>query len=166
MASLGTTTAALREVSGDGPHLYMGGAMGSALAVAVGLAEARPDHAVVALLGDGELLMSAGTLWSIAAIAPANLLAVVLEDRLYAITGAQRLGPPTVFADVAAALPGLAASSASSAAELREAVRASARPGLIAARIDERVTPEPSPFVDPALVRVRFGERLGAAGHP
>ena len=166
VASLGTTTAALRQVSGDGPHLYMGGAMGSALAVALGLAEARRDHSVVALLGDGELLMSAGTLWSVAAIAPANLLAVVFEDGLYIITGGQRLGPATAFADVAAALPGLAACSASSPADLRDAVRASARPGLVAVHIDERVKPAPSPFVDPALVRVGFGERLGLAGHP
>lgn len=124
----------------------------------------RPDVPVVALLGDGELLMSANTLWSAAAIAPENLLAVVLEDGLYYITGGQRLGSPTGFAAVAAALPALAASSASTTAELREAVRVSARPGLVAVRIDEQLKPEPSPFVDPALVRVHFAERLERLG--
>jgi len=88
----------------------------------------------------------------------------VLEDGLYYITGGQRLGSPTGFAAVAAALPALAASSASTTAELREAVRVSARPGLVAVRIDEQLKPEPSPFVDPALVRVRFAERLERLG--
>ena len=34
VAALGTAVSALREASDDGPHLYMGGAMGSALGVA------------------------------------------------------------------------------------------------------------------------------------
>ncbi|MGB2710475.1 MAG: hypothetical protein WBC33_03095, partial [Conexibacter sp.] len=34
VSSLGTATSALRAVSDDGPHLYMGGSMGTALAVA------------------------------------------------------------------------------------------------------------------------------------
>ncbi len=54
VASLGTATSALRSASDDGPHLYMGGSMGSALAVAMGVAEKRPDRRVVAVLGDGE----------------------------------------------------------------------------------------------------------------
>ncbi|MEZ5101093.1 MAG: thiamine pyrophosphate-dependent enzyme [Thermoleophilia bacterium] len=89
VASLGTATSALREASGDGPHVYMGGAMGSALAVALGLAERRPDVPVVALLGDGELLMGATSLWSLAGLAPANLPVVVLDDGRYSITGGQ-----------------------------------------------------------------------------
>ena len=48
VSSLGTATAALREASGDGPHLFLGGAMGSALAVAVGVAAKRPERRVVA----------------------------------------------------------------------------------------------------------------------
>jgi len=106
--------------------------------------EALADKCAPVSLIDGELLMSANTLWSAAAIAPENLLAVVLEDGLYYITGGQRLGSPTGFAAVAAALPALAASSASTTAELREAVRVSARPGLVAVRIDEQLKPEPS----------------------
>ena len=35
VASLGTATSALRAASGDGPHLYLGGSMGAALAVAM-----------------------------------------------------------------------------------------------------------------------------------
>ena len=39
VAALGTVTSALRTVSSDGPHLYFGGAMGSATPAALGIAE-------------------------------------------------------------------------------------------------------------------------------
>ena len=55
--------------------------------------------------------MGAGSFWSMAGIAPPNLLAVVLVDGHYTITGDQALGVPAVFGDVAAAL-GLATATA------------------------------------------------------
>ena len=69
-SSLGTPTSALRAASDDGPHLYMGGSMGTALAAALGVAEKRPDRDVVCLLGDGEALMGAGSFWSLAGHRP------------------------------------------------------------------------------------------------
>jgi len=159
VSSLGTATSALRAASGDGPHLYLGGAMGSALAVALGVAERRPERAVVALLGDGELLLGAGSLWSLAGLGPGNLLAVVLADGRYSITGGQGLVAETRFAAAASAL-GLAAAEARSAAELREAVASLARPGLVEARLEPGGWPGPSPFVDPARVRERFAATL------
>ena len=44
VSSLGTATSALRAASDDGPHLYMGGSMGTALAAALGVAEKRPGR--------------------------------------------------------------------------------------------------------------------------
>lgn len=159
VSSLGTATSALRAASDDGPHLYLGGAMGSALAVALGLAERLPARSVVALLGDGELLMGAGSLWSLSGIAPRNLLVVVLADGRYAITGGQELVGKTRFAETAAAL-GLAAATARTEAELREAVASLVRPGLVDARLDPGDWPGPSPFVDPPRVRQRFEATL------
>ena len=155
VASLGTATSALRAASGDGPHLYMGGAMGSALAAAVGVAGKRPERSVVALLGDGETLMGAGSLWSLAGIRPANLLAVVLADGHYTITGGQPLGVPGAFAEVA----GRSACRRKSRIPRpgSSAARASFRcPALLEIRYDERTWPGPSPFVDPPVVRFRF----------
>lgn len=155
VSSLGTATSALRRASDDGPHLYLGGSMGSALAAALGVAARRPERAVVCLLGDGETLMGAGSLWSLAGIRPANLLAVVLVDGHYTITGGQELGAPTAFAEVAAAL-GLASAVAETAEEIGAQVRSLPRPGLLVMRYTDRVWPGPSPFVDPARVRLRF----------
>ena len=78
--------------------------MGTALAAALGVAEKRPERQVVAMLGDGEALMGANSFWRLAGIAPRNLLAVVLVDGHYSITGGQPLGVPDVFGGVAAAL--------------------------------------------------------------
>jgi thiamine pyrophosphate-dependent acetolactate synthase large subunit-like protein len=110
---------------------------------------------VIAILGDGEALMGAGTFWSLAGIAPANLLAVVLVDGHYTITGDQPLGVPAVFGDVAAAL-GLQAATARTYDEVGARVRALERPAVLEVRYEERTWPGPSPFVDPPVVRWRF----------
>jgi thiamine pyrophosphate-dependent acetolactate synthase large subunit-like protein len=155
VSSLGTPTSALRAASEDGPHLYMGGSMGTALAAAIGVAEKQPVRQVVALLGDGETLMAASSLWSLAGLAPANLLAVVLADGHYTITGGQPLGVPAVFGPVASAL-GLATATAQTYDEVTEHVRTLERPALLEVPYDERTWPGPSPFVDPPVVRWRF----------
>jgi thiamine pyrophosphate-dependent acetolactate synthase large subunit-like protein len=155
VASLGTPTSALREASGDGPHLYMGGSMGTALAAAIGVAEKRPDRPVIALLGDGEALMGAGSFWSLAGIAPPNLLAVVLIDGHYTITGGQPIAVPDAFGAVAAAL-GLATATAHTAEEISTHVESLPRPAVLEIRYAERTWPGPSPFVDPPVVRWRF----------
>lgn len=162
VSSLGTATSALRAASGDGPHLYLSGSMGSALAVAIGVADKRPDRTVLAILGDGETLMGAGSLWSLAGIRPRNLLAVVLADGFYTITGGQPLGVPAVFADVAKVL-GLAAGVAHSQAQISEYAGALALPALLEIRYDERTWPGPSPFVDPAIVRWQFEQVASVA---
>lgn len=155
VSSLGTATSALRSASQDGPHFYLGASMGSALATAMGVAEALPGRLVVALLGDGELLMGAATLWSVSAYRPANLVTVVLCDGAYAITGGQALSAPTRFNDVAAAL-GLSGLRVDNADGLRAALVDLERPSVIEAEVSEREWPGPSPFVDPAKVRREF----------
>jgi thiamine pyrophosphate-dependent acetolactate synthase large subunit-like protein len=155
VSALGTATSALRAATDDGPHLYLGGSMGCGLGVALGVAEQVPERPVVAILGDGDLLMGSGSVWSLAALAPANLLAVVLCDGLYAITGGQPLGGETRFAEIAGIFPAIATACAADAAELERAVRGTARPGLVEAAIDGG-WPGPSPFVDCPVVRERF----------
>jgi thiamine pyrophosphate-dependent acetolactate synthase large subunit-like protein len=158
VSSLGTPTSALRLASDDGPHLYLGGAMGCGLAVALGVADARPHRAVIAVVGDGDLLMGAGSLWSLSGLRPANLLVLVLDDGRYSITGGQDVIAPEALAAVVAALPGVAAAQAHSPDEVAAAVRAIGRPGIVLARIDDSAWPGPSPFVDPPLVRRRFAD--------
>lgn len=159
VSALGTSTSALRSATEDGPHLYLGGAMGSAVAVALGVADAIPELQVVAIVGDGELLMGASSLWSVAGLAPANLTVVVLLDGLYGITGGQPLVTDPSFGAVAVAL-GLNATRVTTAGDLGVAL-GKPGPSLIEAVISPPNSWErPSPFVDPAATRHRFAARV------
>lgn len=164
VSSLGTATSALRRASDDGPHLYLGGAMGCGLAVSLGVAEARRDRDVVAVVGDGDLLMGAGSLWSLSGLRPKNLVVLVLDDGRYSITGGQELIASDALASVLSGLPGVSLEQATSREEVAKAVRTTPRPGVVLARIDEPTWPGPSPFVDPARVRNSFSTYAACAG--
>ena len=77
--------------AGDHPlNFYLWGAMGGAAMVALGLALAQPRRPVLAVTGDGELLMGLGGLATIAARNPGNLTVAVLDNESYGETGGQR----------------------------------------------------------------------------
>jgi thiamine pyrophosphate-dependent acetolactate synthase large subunit-like protein len=63
--------------------------MGKASSVGLGIALARPDRRVIVLDGDGSLLMNLGSLVTIASLAPANLIHLVLQGGTYDISGGQ-----------------------------------------------------------------------------
>lgn len=69
-------------------------AMGHATSVGLGLALAQPDRRVIVLSGDGSLLMNLGTLVTISAQSPANLVIVVFVNGVYEVTGAQETPRP------------------------------------------------------------------------
>ena len=131
----------------------------------MGVAEAVPGRLVVALLGDGELLMGASTLWSVAAYRPPNLIAVVLADNAYGITGRQPLSSQPRFADVAQSL-GIAGLRVEDDEQLRTALIQLPRPSLIEAEVSDAAWPGPSPFVDPAVVRLAFTANLAGTTGP
>src|SRR4051794_11687730 len=64
------------DVMAAGDHdnnYYLWAAMGSAAMVGVGLAKAKPDHSVLVVTGDGEMLMGLGALATIPVQSPPNL---------------------------------------------------------------------------------------------
>ncbi|MGH6678681.1 MAG: thiamine pyrophosphate-dependent enzyme [Bradyrhizobium sp.] len=77
--------------AGDNPaNFYLWGAMGGAAMIGLGLALAQPRHPVAVITGDGEQLMGIGSLLTIAAMRPANLSIVVLDNGHFAETGMQK----------------------------------------------------------------------------
>jgi Thiamine pyrophosphate enzyme, C-terminal TPP binding domain len=163
VASLGTATSALRLASGDGPHLYLGGAMGCGLAAALGVAGCRPERNVIAVVGDGDLLMGASSLWTLSGLSPQNLLVLVLDDGRYSITGGQELIDRDAFRAVTGAFPGFQMVEAVTPAVVADSVRDLPRPAIVLASIDEHAWPGPSPFVDPHRVLARFAERAASS---
>ncbi|HEX6512333.1 MAG TPA: thiamine pyrophosphate-dependent enzyme [Chloroflexota bacterium] len=109
----------------------------------LGIALARPQERVVALEGDGSMLMALGTLTTVARYNPSNLAIVVFDNGCYATTGTGDV--PTATAggtDLAAIARGAGLEQAHCVDELPSFASAIARslsepgPWFIVARVD------------------------------
>ncbi len=72
------------------------GAMGLDSSHGLGLALGRPDRRVIVLQGDGSLLMNLGSLVTIGAVAPKNLVHLVAQNDTYEANGSQPIPNPKV----------------------------------------------------------------------
>jgi len=146
-------------------NFYMLGSMGLAFPIALGVALAQPCRRVVALEGDGSLLMQLGSLTTIAALSPKNLTMVVMDNGLYQITGAQAT-PAASVADIVAIAAACGLANSAWAADEQDFERlideslSADEPALIGVRIDDK------PGVgatrrDPVQIRERFMLGLG-----
>lgn len=77
--------------------------MGHAADFGLGLALARPERKTIVWKGDGGMLMSLGSLVTLARYAPENLIVFLLENRSYEMVGGQELPPRADFAALARA---------------------------------------------------------------
>jgi len=68
----------------------LGGAMGAACMMGLGLALAQPQRKILVVTGDGEMLMSLGSLCTIASVNPPNLSILCVDNGHYGETGYQR----------------------------------------------------------------------------
>src|SRR6516162_2891776 len=165
IAGIGNTNFDLWAAGQRPQNFYMLGSMGLAIPIAFGVALAQPKRHVIALEGDGSLLMQLGCLTTIAAQKPANLTMVIMDNGLYQITGGQRT-PAAGTADYVALARAAGLSKCAWAGDeedfdkLIDAALAEGGPSFIAARIDDK------PGVgttdrDPAQIRHRFMTGLG-----
>jgi sulfopyruvate decarboxylase subunit beta len=70
-------------------NFYMIGSMGVAPAIGLGVALALPRRKILVFDGDGNVLMGMGTLATIAALKPKNLIHIVFDNEVYGSTGNQ-----------------------------------------------------------------------------
>jgi sulfopyruvate decarboxylase beta subunit len=70
-------------------NFYMIGSMGVAPAIGLGVALAKPEKKVVVFDGDGNVLMGMGTLATVGALKPKNLIHIVFDNEVYGSTGNQ-----------------------------------------------------------------------------
>jgi thiamine pyrophosphate-dependent acetolactate synthase large subunit-like protein len=90
VAGLAGTAWELSALTKDGPNVFgLGGAMGAAPMIGLGLALAQPKRRVLVVTGDGELLMNVGALASIALQNPPNLTIICVDNGHYGETGNQ-----------------------------------------------------------------------------
>jgi thiamine pyrophosphate-dependent acetolactate synthase large subunit-like protein len=166
VGGIGNTNFDLWAVGQRPQNFYMLGSMGLAIPIALGVAIAQPQRHVVALEGDGSLLMQLGCLTTIAALGPKNLTMVIMDNGLYQITGSQPT-PAAGIADFVAIARGAGLAKSAWAADeedfdrLIDSALAEGGPTFIAARIDDKPGVG-STDRDPPQIRDRFMRGLGA----
>jgi thiamine pyrophosphate-dependent acetolactate synthase large subunit-like protein len=149
-------------------NFYTWGSMGLTSSIALGLALARPDRRVVALDGDGSLLMNLGSLATFACCAPANLVLVVMDNERYGTTGGQPTAT-SLGADLAAAARAMGICQATTVRDpesLQQALDGSLTtpgPWVIVAKVDESA-PTAKPPLDCVFIKQRFMAALGREG--
>lgn len=78
-------------LTGESENLFtMGGAMGAAVPIGLGMALSAPGRKIAVITGDGELLMNVGCLATVASAAPQNLSIVCIDNGQHGETGGQK----------------------------------------------------------------------------
>lgn len=153
--------------AGDSPeYLYSWGGMGLAVPTALGLALAQPSRRVLAITGDGEMLMGIGSLAVVGDQAPRNLAILVLDNEKFAETGKQR-GLTANRTDIAVAAKGfgidktLTVTEHAQMGELAELMFKTPGPVLAVAKIAITQDPWALPEKDGSAIARRFRIALG-----
>jgi len=153
--------------AGDAPeYLYSWGGMGLAVPTALGVALAQPERRVLAVTGDGEMLMGIGSLAVVADQAPANLAILVLDNESFGETGRQR-GLTDNRVDIAAVAQGFGLRQtrtirqADAVAELADFLFKAPGPVLAVAKVAISQDPWRLPEKDGATIAHRFRGALG-----
>jgi len=170
VAGIGNTNFDLWAAGRRPTNFYMLGSMGLAFPIALGVALAQPSRKVIALEGDGSLLMQLGCLTTISMLSPGNLTLIAFDNGIYQITGGQAT-PAQSGADIVAMARGAGLSGSAWANDERdfdslvETAVSSGKPSLIGARIDSEPA-RATTHRDPVQIRERFMIGLGVRSIP
>lgn len=104
LAATGKTGRELFEIEDAPNNLYMVGSMGCVSSIGLGIALARQDKRVVAIDGDGALLMRMGSMATNGFYRPRNMLHILLDNESHDSTGGQQtVSANVLFAEIAKA---------------------------------------------------------------
>jgi len=164
LATTGKTGRELYEIADRANNLYMVGSMGCISPLGLGLAM-NCDKKIIAIDGDGALLMRLGNLATNAAYAPANFLHLLLDNACHSSTGGQfTLAPNVDFVALAAAVGYGASKYLHSLVELEEALVNWSRkptPTFLYLRINEQEQAQLSrPSITPVEVKQRLMKQI------
>ena len=156
----------LAALTNDGANTYtMAGAMGAGAMIGLGLALAQPDHRVIVMTGDGELLMNVGALATIAVMAPPNLAILCIDNGHYGETGYQRshtsLGVDLETMAKGAGISNTTTLSSTDNLEVgRELLNRKQGPCFVTLKVKPTDPPPFRRLLDPAACRYRFRQAL------
>jgi phosphonopyruvate decarboxylase len=89
IATTGYTGRELYEIDDRENQIYMVGSMGCALPLGFGIAITKPKLKIYVIDGDGALLMRTGTMATVGAHQPENLIHILLDNEVHESTGGQ-----------------------------------------------------------------------------
>lgn len=89
VSGLGTSTWDLMSTGDERKNFGFIGAMGQALPFALGLSISQPNKKILLITGDGDTLMSIGSMATIANHPMTNLTIIILDNESYVETGNQ-----------------------------------------------------------------------------
>jgi thiamine pyrophosphate-dependent acetolactate synthase large subunit-like protein len=157
----------LFDLGDSARNFYVLGSMGLPTAIGLGLSLARPDKRIVVITGDGNQLMSLGTLATIGKVSPKNFVEVVLDNECYETTGGQETSSSsTKFSDLARISGFRYSAYVDSLDRLSSELTRSLKtkgPTLIHAKIDKDRTCPARTQINPHKVRERFMKALAAS---
>lgn len=131
-------------------NFYMLGSMGQASSIALGIALSQPGRRVIALDGDGSLIMNLGIVAAVGELRPDNFLHVVLDNGVYNTTGGQPTSAGTVdLARIARAAGYRSVASAANRSQLRRAAKR-----MLQGRGPSMLVLKVKPGANPDLVRI------------
>lgn len=174
VATCAATSRELAAIADRPNHLYLLDSMGLTVSVATGIALGLAEDAtrrVVAVDGDGSLLMNLGALATLAALRPRNLVVVLLDNAVYASTAGIPTNAALVDLGRVAAACGIRTETPTTLAELDAALRDTSGPAheprLLHVRIDPANRPgAPLLLADPAVLADRFAAWWRGEGAP
>lgn len=152
----------------DGDNLFaLGGVMGSAVMVGLGIAIGAPDRKVAVITGDGELLMNVGSLVTVASAKPDNLSIVCIDNCRHGETGNQ-LGHTGRATDIELMAKGAGFTSTLTLRESRDVAAAAGflaeatGPAVLIAKVKDGPPTKFSRLMDPAGRRLKFRNAFAA----
>ncbi|MCW7077089.1 MAG: thiamine pyrophosphate-dependent enzyme [Candidatus Syntropharchaeales archaeon] len=167
ISNLGFPSRELYHIRDRDENFYMLGSMGLCGSIALGLAVSSPKKEVIAIEGDGSILMNLGSLATAANIRPPNLTILIIDNEAHSSTGFQ----PTFTAgvtDLAAIARGAGIEDVVTVRDEKElesrffdAVK-SDKLSLIVAKSDKSWEDVPIIDLDPLLMKKRFIKAIRA----
>ena len=148
-------------------NFYFEDAMGLALPLALGLAVAQPKRPVFVVEGDGALLMHMGSLVTIGAVAPDNLIVLLIQNGVHAASGGQALTNASLDLAALARASGIPRASNVATPEAFASALGSTPPGRGARMLVLSTEPDldvvkPPVALDPVMTKHRFMSAIGA----
>lgn len=141
------------------------GVMGGAVAMGLGLALSQPEHWVLVLTGDGELLMNVGSLATVGLMDPPNLSIVCVDNGHYGETGYQK-SHTSLGVDLAKMASGAGIAEVRTVTQTEEIAEAAALirhmdgPSFVLLKVKPTEPPKIRRSLDAAWSKHRFREAL------